>query len=73
MFGYFCIVHTNLSINGKKTTVPFTKLSMRNGRCEMGYVLGLLVYDNVAVEFGRNVFLVDCLLSNIIGTYGTLM
>ena len=30
-----CIVHTNLSINGKKEkTFSCTKLSMRNGRCE---------------------------------------
>ena len=34
---------------------------MRNGRCE-GYVLGLLVHDNVVVEFGSKVFLVDGLL-----------
>ena len=34
MFGYFCIVHTNLLINGKKKTFPCTKLSMRNSRCE---------------------------------------
>ena len=29
---------------------------------KIGYVLGLLVYGNVVVEFGRKVFLVDCLL-----------
>ena len=32
-----------------------TKLSRRNGRCELGYVLGLLVHDKVVIEFGRNV------------------
>ena len=29
---------------------------------EIGYLLGLLVHDKVIVEFGRKVFLVDCLL-----------
>jgi len=29
-----CIVHTNLTINGKKITFPCTKLSMRNGKRE---------------------------------------
>ena len=29
-----CIVHTNFSINGKKKTFPYKKLSMWNGRCE---------------------------------------
>ena len=31
---FICIVHTNLSITGKKKKFPCTKLSMRNGRCE---------------------------------------
>ena len=49
-----CIVHTYLSINGKKKKVPCTKLSLRNGRwAKIGYVLGLLVHGNVVVEFGR--------------------
>ena len=29
---------------------------------KIGYVLGLLVHGKVDVEFGRKVFLVDCLL-----------
>ena len=31
-----CIVHTNVSINGKIKTFPCTKLSTRNGMCENG-------------------------------------
>ena len=56
-----CIVHTNLSVNGGKT-VSCTKLSMGNGRCEIRYVLKLLVHSKVVAEFGRKEFLVDCLL-----------
>ena len=64
-----CIVHTNLSINGKKTkTFSCTKQSMRNGRCENRFVLGLLVHSTVVVEFGRKVFLVDCLLGKALIT-----
>ena len=29
---------------------------------QIAYVLGLLVHGKVVVEFGRKVFLVDCLL-----------
>jgi len=29
---------------------------------KIGYVLGLLVHSKVVVEFGRKVFLVDCIL-----------
>jgi len=29
---------------------------------KIGYALGLLVHGKVVVEFGRKVFLVDCLL-----------
>ena len=55
-----CIVHTNLSIKGKKKMFPCT-----NRRCgTLGAKLGarVLVHGNVDVEFGRKVFLVDCLL-----------
>ena len=34
---------------------------VRNGRCEYRYVLGLLVYGKVVVDFGRKVFFADCL------------
>jgi len=56
MFGY-CIVRTNLSINGKKNTFP-----CRTVGAKIGYVPGLLVYGKVVFVFGRKVFLVDCLL-----------
>ena len=56
MFGYFCIVHTNLSINGKK-------LSMRNGRCEnVRKCAQAPRVRQCSVKFGRNISLVDCLL-----------
>ena len=48
MFGYFCIVHTNLSINGKKKKLfhvqncPFGTVG-----AEIGYALGVLVHDKV--------------------------
>ena len=41
---------------------PSTKLSMRNSRCKIGYVLGLLMHNKVVVEFGGKVFLIDCLI-----------
>ena len=62
------IVHTNISINGKKRS------HIQNCPCgtvgaKIGFVLGLLVHGKAVVESGRNVFLVDCpLLKNI--TYG---
>ena len=37
---------------------PFTKPV----GAKIGYVLGLLVHGKVLVEFGRKIFLVDCLL-----------
>ena len=57
-----CIVYTNLSINRKKTL-----LHIQNCRCgtevvKIGYVFGLLVHVKVVLEFGRKLFLVDCLL-----------
>ena len=57
-----CIVHTNISTNGKKNTFPCIKLSMRNGRCEHRFRARLLVHGKVVVEFGRKVFPVDWLL-----------
>ena len=64
MFGYFCIVHTNLSINGKKKKLFHVQNCPLIGTvgAEIGYVLGLLMHDKVSVEFGRKVFLVVCLL-----------
>ena len=42
---------------------PCTQLSVQNGRwAKIGYELGLLVYGTVVIEFGRKLFLVDCLL-----------
>ena len=60
---FLCIVHTNLSINGMKNT----HVHVQNCPCgtvgaQLSYELGPLVYCKVIVEFGRNVFLVDCLL-----------
>jgi len=52
-----CIVHINLSINGKKNVSMYKTV-----HAKIGYVLGLLVLGNGIVEFGRKVFLVDCLL-----------
>ena len=55
---YFLIVHNNISINWKKKS-----FYVHNCQCgaNKGYVLGLLVHGKVVVEFGRKVFLVDCL------------
>ena len=57
-FGYFFIVHTNISINWMKTC-PCETVGTK-----IDNVLGLLAQGNVIVEFGRKVFLVDCLLWN---------
>ena len=55
-------MHTDLSINRNNTCFLCTKPSVRNGRCEYSYVLGLLVYGKVVVVFSRKVFFVDCLV-----------
>ena len=39
-----------------------TKPSVRNGRYEYRYVLGLLVHGKVVVVFSRKVFFVNCLV-----------
>jgi len=53
-------MHTDLPININNTCFLCTKPSVRNGRCEYSYVLGLLVYGKVVVVFSRKVFFVDC-------------
>ena len=57
-----CIVDTNLSINGKKERFHVQNYPCGTVGANIRYVLGLLVYGKVVVEFGRKVFLVDCLL-----------
>ena len=57
-----CIVHTNLSINGKKERLHIQNCPCGTVGANIGYVLGLVVQRKVVVEFGRKVFLVDCLL-----------
>ena len=57
-----CIVHTILSINGKKKRFHVQIHPCGTLDAEIGHVLGLLVHDKIDVEFGRNVILVDCLL-----------
>ena len=57
-----CIVHTNLSNKGKKKCFLLQNCPCVMVGAKIGYVLGLLVQGKVVVEFGRNVFLVDCLL-----------
>ena len=58
-------IHLNTFLNGHYITeilrVLCTKPYVRNGRCEYRYVLGLLVYGKVVVDFGRKVFFADCL------------
>ena len=59
----YCVLFTPIyQLTERKKTFPCTKLFMRNGRCKLDYVLGLLVHDKVVVEFSSNVILVDCLL-----------
>ena len=60
-FCYCCIVHTNLSINGKKKRSHVQNCPCGMVDVKIGYVLELLVQGKVIVEFGRKVFLVDCL------------
>ena len=56
-----CIVHTNLPTNGKKKH-SCTKLSMRNDKCENRLCTRAPPARQGSLEFGRKVFLVDCLL-----------
>ena len=52
-------MHTDLPININNTCFLCTKPSVRNGRCENSYVLGLFVHGKVVVVFfGRKVFFV---------------
>ena len=61
-FGDCCIVHTNLSINGKKKTFPYTKLSKRNNTCEHRLCACAPHARQGSCQICREVFLVDCLL-----------
>ena len=61
-FGYF-VLYTPIY----RFTKERKRFHVQNCPCgtvgaKIGYVLGLLVHGNVVVEFGRKVFLVDCLL-----------
>ena len=56
------VSYTPISINRKKKQ----HVHVQNCPCgpvcaKIGYELGLLVYVKVVVEFGRKLFLVDCL------------
>jgi len=60
-FGYFLLYILFYRLTEKKG------FHVQNCPCgtvgaNIGYALGLLVFGNVDVEFGRKVFLVDCLL-----------
>ena len=55
-----CIVHTNLS--KRKECFHVQNCPSGTVGANKGYVLGLLVHGKVVVEFGKKVFLVDCLL-----------
>ena len=57
-----CIVYTNQTIDGKKTRFHLQNCPCGTVGAKIGYVLGLLVHGKVVVEFGRKVFLVNCLL-----------
>ena len=59
-----CIVHTDISINVKKKRFHVQNCPCRMVGANNGHVLGLLVHGKVVVEFGRKVFLVDCLHYN---------
>ena len=57
-----CIVHTNLSIKGKKKCFLLQNCPCVMVGAKIGYVLGPLVHGKVVVEFDRKVLFVDCLL-----------
>ena len=61
-FGYFVLYTPIYRLTERKKTFPCTKLSMRTVGAKISYVLEMLVYGNVVVEFGENVFFVDCLI-----------
>jgi len=61
-FGY-CVLYTPID----RLTERKKRFNVQNCPCgtigaRIGYVLGLLVHGKIVVEFGRNLFLVDCLL-----------
>jgi len=60
--GLPCIVDTNISINGKEKSFHVQNCPFGTVGANIGYELGLLVRGKVVVEFGRKIFLVDCLL-----------
>ena len=54
---------THQSIDQRKEENPFPCTNCPSGMvgANIGYVFGLLVHGKVVAEFGRKVFLVDCL------------
>ena len=62
MFGYFVLYAPIYRLMERKTRFHVQNCPCRTVGAKIGYVLGLLVHDMVVVEFGRKVFLIDCLL-----------
>ena len=61
-FGYFVLFTPIYRFTKERKRFHLQTCPCGTVGANIGYVLGLLVHGNVVVEFGRKVFLVDCLL-----------
>ena len=61
-FGYFVFYKLIYRFTERKYIFMYTTVHADMVGAQIAYVLGLLVHGKVVVEFGRKVFLVDCLL-----------
>ena len=60
-FGYFVVYTPIYRLTERKKRFHVQNCPCGTVGANIGYVLGLLVYDKIVVEFGRKVFVVDCL------------
>ena len=61
-FGYFVMYTLIYRLTERKKRFHVQPCPCGTAGAKLGYVVGLLVHGKVEVEFGRKVFLVDCIL-----------
>jgi len=61
-FNYFVLYTTRYRLIERKSRFHLQNCPCGTLGAKLGYVLGLLVHGKVVGEFGRKVFLVNCIL-----------
>ena len=61
-FGYFVLYTPIYRLTERKKRLYVQNCPCGTVGAKIGYILGLLMHGKVVVEFGRKVFLVDCIL-----------